>query len=338
MLTQEEIAQQQELLRIYRTNLTYALMQAAQHGGELSAPLPTINTLREARDHIQRIKKILRTNGVVVDDHPDDVPPIRRELDKAVGKHAQDELLQDKANSKELLARREARVPGAQIDRKGRDSFLTTPPGILIGIAVLVIVIVGSVVVLRPPTSLMLSPTPQTISDEMAAKATVESFSVNGQIRKEEVKLQPALYDKQFGWMHISTEVSAVDFSVSARMYVPEIPNGIWRYGFDFGGGCKFFIEYQGKWTLQCDELIAEGEYNGLSTIKETYNDLSLTILNSTVFIFINNTHITTESIPMDVTTANEIFIGWQLSERATPLNSPIPVYYENLRVIVKNP
>jgi len=88
MLAQEEIVQQQELLAIYRTNLAHALKQAAQHGGELSAPLPTVNSIREARNHIQHIKEILHTNGVDIADHPDDIPPIRRELDKAVDKQA----------------------------------------------------------------------------------------------------------------------------------------------------------------------------------------------------------------------------------------------------------
>ena len=72
MLSEDDISQQQTLLGTYRANLGHLLIQAAQFGGELSSPLPIINNLREVRENIHRIKETLRTNGVTVDDHPDD--------------------------------------------------------------------------------------------------------------------------------------------------------------------------------------------------------------------------------------------------------------------------
>jgi CheY-like chemotaxis protein len=88
MLSEEDVSQQQARLHIYRINLGHLLIQAAQFGGETSAPLPVMNNIRDARDHILQIKTILRTSGVTVEDHPDDTPPIRRDLDEAVGKQA----------------------------------------------------------------------------------------------------------------------------------------------------------------------------------------------------------------------------------------------------------
>jgi CheY-like chemotaxis protein len=88
MLSEEDVAQQQDRLRIYRMNLSHLLMQAAQFGGETAAPLPIINNIRDAREHILQIKTVLRTSGTTVEDHPDDTPPIRRDLDEAVGKQA----------------------------------------------------------------------------------------------------------------------------------------------------------------------------------------------------------------------------------------------------------
>src|SRR5262245_5913089 len=72
MLDDETISYQENLLRVYRTNIRHLLMQAAQYGGESSAPLHLINSLDEARTHIQQIKEILRANNVVVSDDPDD--------------------------------------------------------------------------------------------------------------------------------------------------------------------------------------------------------------------------------------------------------------------------
>jgi len=88
MLSEEDVAQQQDRLRIYRINLGHLLMQAAQFGGETAAPLPIMNNIRDAREHILQIKTVLRTSGIAIEDHPDDTPPIRRDLDEAVGKQA----------------------------------------------------------------------------------------------------------------------------------------------------------------------------------------------------------------------------------------------------------
>lgn len=86
MLSEEDVAHQQGRLGIYRMNLAHLLLQAAQFGGETAAPLPTVNTIREAREHILQIKTVLRASGIEVEEHPDDAPPIRRDLDQAVGK------------------------------------------------------------------------------------------------------------------------------------------------------------------------------------------------------------------------------------------------------------
>jgi CheY-like chemotaxis protein len=88
MLSEEDVAQQQARLRVYRTNLSHLLLQAAQFGGETSAPLPVMNNIRDAREHILEIKTALRISGIDVEDHPDDTAPIRRDLDEAVGKQA----------------------------------------------------------------------------------------------------------------------------------------------------------------------------------------------------------------------------------------------------------
>src|SRR5262245_38069323 len=56
MLDDETLAHQQALLETYRRNLR----QAAQHGGEMHAPLAVINSLYETRDHIQQIKSAIR--------------------------------------------------------------------------------------------------------------------------------------------------------------------------------------------------------------------------------------------------------------------------------------
>src|SRR5262249_19090110 len=88
MLSEEDAVQQQDRLRIYRMNLSHLLMQAAQFGGETAAPLPIMNNIRDAREHILQIKMVLRTSGITIEDHPDDTPPIRRDLDEAVGKQA----------------------------------------------------------------------------------------------------------------------------------------------------------------------------------------------------------------------------------------------------------
>jgi CheY-like chemotaxis protein len=88
MLTQEDINQQQELLKIYRANLKHLLIQVAQYGGESVSPIPTINSINEARNNIGRIKELLRNNGVAVENHPDDISSLGKTLDQAVSKQS----------------------------------------------------------------------------------------------------------------------------------------------------------------------------------------------------------------------------------------------------------
>lgn len=71
MPTQEDITQQQNLLRIHRRNLTHYLRQSAQHGPG-GAPVSVMNGILDTQSEIQRIKAILRGWGVAVDDLPDD--------------------------------------------------------------------------------------------------------------------------------------------------------------------------------------------------------------------------------------------------------------------------
>ena len=71
MPNQEEIDNQQELLRRYRQTLHIYLRQLAELGHQ-HAPPGLFNGIQECRDHIQRIKGKLRQFGVVVEDLPDD--------------------------------------------------------------------------------------------------------------------------------------------------------------------------------------------------------------------------------------------------------------------------
>lgn len=75
MPTQDEIAHQQNMLSIYRRNLKHLVRQAGHFGSEDEAPVHIANSLKEARDNIQRIKGILRGWSVAVTDDPDDEPP-----------------------------------------------------------------------------------------------------------------------------------------------------------------------------------------------------------------------------------------------------------------------
>lgn len=88
MLTEDDITQQKTILETYRRNVKMLLLQTAQYNGELNAPLPLLNNLQEAREHISQVKTILRANNINIDDHPDDIPLARRTLDEAVGKQA----------------------------------------------------------------------------------------------------------------------------------------------------------------------------------------------------------------------------------------------------------
>jgi hypothetical protein len=74
-MTREDIANQQELLDIYRRNLAHFLYQEAQLGGEAYAPPGVVNGILEARKNIQQIKKVLRGWRVRVEDHPNDGDP-----------------------------------------------------------------------------------------------------------------------------------------------------------------------------------------------------------------------------------------------------------------------
>src|SRR5690349_3430271 len=74
-LSQNEIDQQQALLATYHRTLAHLIQQAAQYGGETSAPVSISNGIHEARRSIQHIKAALRTSGVSVNDGPNDEPP-----------------------------------------------------------------------------------------------------------------------------------------------------------------------------------------------------------------------------------------------------------------------
>ena len=86
MSSEDDIVHQKNLLSQYRSNVRILLAQAAQYNGESSAPLVLINNLQGARDHIAQSKTFLRNQGIDINDHPDDIPLVRRELDLAVDK------------------------------------------------------------------------------------------------------------------------------------------------------------------------------------------------------------------------------------------------------------
>src|SRR5262245_25618937 len=73
MPSQEDIANQQELLATYRRRLAGHLKQQAALG-ESYAPPGVQEGIREARDNIRRIKGILRGWRTAVEDLPDDEP------------------------------------------------------------------------------------------------------------------------------------------------------------------------------------------------------------------------------------------------------------------------
>src|SRR5262245_58125876 len=74
MPSQEDIANQQELLTTYRRRLAGHLKQQAALG-EAYTPPGVPEGIRDARDNIRRLKEILRAWGVAVEDLPDDEPP-----------------------------------------------------------------------------------------------------------------------------------------------------------------------------------------------------------------------------------------------------------------------
>jgi hypothetical protein len=83
MLSADDINAKLEQLSIYRRNLRHLLRQAAQHGGEDSAPVNIVNEIYGARDNIRQIKALLRAENVFVDDHPDDFEPTRSHVQTA---------------------------------------------------------------------------------------------------------------------------------------------------------------------------------------------------------------------------------------------------------------
>lgn len=72
-LTQEDINAQKQLLESHRRTLQVFVQQQAQLGSSFAPPAVT-HGIRDARDHIRRIKRTLRAWGVAVEDHPDDGP------------------------------------------------------------------------------------------------------------------------------------------------------------------------------------------------------------------------------------------------------------------------
>jgi hypothetical protein len=70
----DDIAHQQELLRINRCNLALYLQQRDLQGAAFVTPA-IASGIVEARANIARIKGILRGAGVAVEDHPDDAAP-----------------------------------------------------------------------------------------------------------------------------------------------------------------------------------------------------------------------------------------------------------------------
>jgi hypothetical protein len=71
MPTQEDIADQQELLAAYRRTLAQYRQQEAL-SGEAFVPPAVMNGIQDARAEIRRIKTTLRAWGVTVEDYPDD--------------------------------------------------------------------------------------------------------------------------------------------------------------------------------------------------------------------------------------------------------------------------
>src|SRR5690349_14435056 len=74
MPSQEDINPQQTLLTTYRRNLALYINQQSMLGAAYIPPA-IANGIREARENIARIKGILHTWGVAVEDHPDDDQP-----------------------------------------------------------------------------------------------------------------------------------------------------------------------------------------------------------------------------------------------------------------------
>jgi WD40 repeat protein len=80
MSTEDEIVAQQVLLATYRQTLAHYLRQQAMQGEAFALPVVS-SGIREARENISRIKRLLRTWGAEVEDHPDDEPADRRDAE-----------------------------------------------------------------------------------------------------------------------------------------------------------------------------------------------------------------------------------------------------------------
>ena len=74
MPDKEEIKHQQELLVLHRRTLAQYLVQQARLGVAYTTP-DVVQRIQEARDNIQRIKKILHAWRIRVEDYPDDESP-----------------------------------------------------------------------------------------------------------------------------------------------------------------------------------------------------------------------------------------------------------------------
>jgi hypothetical protein len=68
MADQDDVEQQRALLQTYRRSLALYLEQRVQHSSAFAPPL-LLSNIREAREHIQRIKAHLREHGIAVEDH-----------------------------------------------------------------------------------------------------------------------------------------------------------------------------------------------------------------------------------------------------------------------------
>ena len=66
----EEITRQQNLLTIYRRRLAHSLKRKAIEG--VAIPYSISHDIRESREEIRRLKRVLHEWGAVVTDHPDD--------------------------------------------------------------------------------------------------------------------------------------------------------------------------------------------------------------------------------------------------------------------------
>jgi cell division septation protein DedD len=72
MASQEEYEQQIRILQAYRQTLAHLLEQAAKHGGISYSPPAVANGIRDARQEVATIKRVIRGWGYSVADNPMD--------------------------------------------------------------------------------------------------------------------------------------------------------------------------------------------------------------------------------------------------------------------------